>query len=91
MDGLQSDRCVPHTSANDEGLMTVKAVQARTILLIACTLCIPAAATSTISLEYYHMDRCPDCKLTDPLIVDLESAYGGALASEWTDVNTLDG
>ncbi|MFW5638483.1 MAG: cytochrome c biogenesis protein CcdA [Methanoculleus sp.] len=71
--------------------MTVKAVQARTILLIACTLCIPAAATSTISLEYYHMDRCPDCKLTDPLIVDLESAYGGALAIEWIDVNTLDG
>ncbi len=42
-------------------------------------------------LEYYHMDRCPDCKLTDPLIADLESAYDGALAIEWIDVETVDG
>jgi len=78
-------------SANDGGLTTVKAVQVLAVLLIACTLCIPAAATSTISLEYYHMDRCPDCKLTDPLIADLEGAYDGALAIEWIDVETVEG
>ena len=71
--------------------MTVKTVQALTILFIACILCIPVAAASTISLEYYHMDRCPDCELTDPLIADLEGAYGGALAIEWIDVETVDG
>ncbi len=71
--------------------MTVKAVQVLAVLLIACTLCIPVAAASTISLEYYHMDRCPDCKLTDPLIADLEGSYDGALAIEWIDVETVDG
>ena len=71
--------------------MTVKAVHVLAVLLIACTLCIPAAATSTIPLEYYDMDRCPDCKLTDPLIADLEGAYGGALAIEWIDVENVDG
>ena len=71
--------------------MTVKAGQALTILLIACTLCIPVAATTTVSLEYYHMDRCPDCKLTDPLIADLEGAYDGILAIEWIDIETLEG
>ena len=57
----------------------------------ACTLCIPVAATTTVSLEYYHMDRCLDCKLTDPLIADLEGAYDGILAIEWIDVETLEG
>jgi hypothetical protein len=71
--------------------MTVKAVQALTILFIACTLCIPAAAASTVSLEYYHMDRCPDCELTGPLIADLESAYDGVLVIEWIDVETVEG
>ncbi|MCK8519677.1 urease accessory protein UreH domain-containing protein [Methanoculleus sp. 7T] len=37
------------------------------------------------------MDRCPDCKLTDPLIADIESTYDGALAIEWIDVETVDG
>jgi cytochrome c biogenesis protein CcdA len=37
------------------------------------------------------MDRCPDCKLTDPLIADLEGSYDGALAIEWIDVETVDG
>ncbi|SDK31465.1 hypothetical protein SAMN04488571_10761 [Methanoculleus thermophilus] len=32
--------------------MTVKAVQVLAALLIACTLCIPAVAASTIPLEY---------------------------------------
>ena len=36
------------------------------------------------------MDRCPDCKLTDPLIADLESTYDGALTIEWIDVETVD-
>jgi len=80
-----------HISANGGGLMIVKAVQVLAVLLIACTLCIPAAAASTISLEYYHMDRCPDCKLTDPLIADLEGSYDGAPAIEWIDVETVDG
>jgi len=80
-----------YISANDGGLMTVKTAQALAVLLIACTLCIPAVATSTIPLEYYHMDRCPDCKLTDPLIADLEGSYDGALAIEWIDVETVDG
>jgi len=71
--------------------MVVKTAQALAALLIACTLCIPAVATSTIPLEYYHMDRCPDCKLTDPLIADLEGSYDGALAIEWIDVETVDG
>ena len=41
-----------YISANDGGLMTVKTAQALAVLLIACTLCIPAVATSTIPLEY---------------------------------------
>ena len=69
----------------------MKALYAIAILVVACVLCIPAAATSTIPLEYYHMDRCPDCELTDPLIADLEGAYGGALAIEWIDVENVDG
>ncbi len=36
------------------------------------------------------MDRCPDCKLTDPLIADLEGSYDGALTIEWIDVETVD-
>jgi len=36
------------------------------------------------------MARCPDCKLTDPLIADLESTYDGALTIEWIDVETVD-
>ena len=80
-----------YISANDGGLMTVKTAQALAVLLIACTLCIPAVVASTIPLEYYHMDRCPDCKLTDPLIADLEGSYDGALAIEWIDVETVDG
>ena len=80
-----------HTSANGRGLMTVKAAQALAILFIACILCIPVAAATTVSLEYYHMDRCPDCELTDPLIADLEGAYDGVLAIEWIDVETVDG
>jgi cytochrome c biogenesis protein CcdA len=71
--------------------MTVKAVQVLAVLLIACTLCIPVAAASTISLEYYHMDRCPDCKLTDPLITNLDGAYDGVLVIEWIDVETVEG
>lgn len=61
--------------------MVVKTVQALAVLLIACTLCIPAAAASTVSLEYYHMDRCSDCRFIDPLIADLEGAYDGASQS----------
>ena len=80
-----------HTSAKGGGLMVVKTVQALAVLLIACTLCIPAAAASTVSLEYYHMDRCSDYRFIDPLIADLEGAYGGALAIEWIDVETVDG
>ena len=71
--------------------MTVKAGQVLAVLLIACTLCIPVAATTTVSLEYYHMDWCPDCEITDPLIADLEGAYDGALKIEWIDVETLEG
>ena len=69
----------------------MQALYAIAILAVACTLCIPAAAASTIPLEYYHMDRCPDCKLTGPLIADLEGAYDGALAIEWIDVETVEG
>ena len=68
----------------------MKALYAIAILVVACVLCIPAVVASTIPLEYYHMDRCPDCKLTDPLIADLEGAYDGALTIEWIDVETVD-
>ena len=71
--------------------MVVKTVQALAVLLIACTLCIPAAAASTVSLEYYLMDRCSDCRFIDPLIADLEGAYAGALTIEWIDVETVEG
>ncbi|MDN7013708.1 cytochrome c biogenesis protein [Methanoculleus sp. FWC-SCC3] len=83
--------CSTHTSAKGGGLMVVKTVQALAVLLIACTLCIPAAAASTVSLEYYHMDRCSDCRFIDPLIADLEGAYDGALTIEWIDVETVEG
>jgi cytochrome c-type biogenesis protein len=71
--------------------MTLNAAHAIPIIFVACMLCIPAAAVSAISLEYYHMDRCPDCMSTDPLIADLDGAYDGILTIEWIDVETEEG
>ncbi|WAI01074.1 urease accessory protein UreH domain-containing protein [Methanogenium organophilum] len=71
--------------------MTVKVPHIIAILFIICILCISTVGASTIFLEYYHMDRCSDCKITDPLIADLENAYDGTLTIEWIDTGTLEG
>lgn len=67
-----------------------------TFAVVACIiylllLHIPSASAEGVFVEYFHMEECPDCEKTDPLILKLETAYGGNVIVSWTSVDTTEG
>jgi len=67
-----------------------------TFAVVACIiylllLPIPSASAEGIFVEYFHMEECPDCEKTDPLILNLETTYGGNIIVSWTNVDTTEG
>jgi cytochrome c biogenesis protein CcdA len=41
-------------------------------------------------VEYFHMSRCGDCAIIDPMVRQIEHDYSD-IAVEWVDVDTVDG
>ncbi|WP_048152660.1 cytochrome c biogenesis protein CcdA [Methanolacinia paynteri] len=69
-------------------------IEKKKYLLILCILSsyiiIASANTSTIPIQYFHQQNCPDCEKTDPLIAEFANSYNDTII-EWIDTSTLDG
>jgi cytochrome c biogenesis protein CcdA len=54
-------------------------------------ICIPMAYASPITIQYFHQKGCQDCKITDPIVDQIEAQYNSSIIITRIDTITADG
>jgi len=61
-----------------------------TIIYLFLT-CIPMAYANPVTIQYFHQKGCQDCKITDPIIDQIEVQYNNSIMITRIETSTADG